>query len=101
MRSWIGDLMHATLPAKIVDSFPHLAAASCSTVSFSKRVFLPNDLIELRRLHSGLLQLLERLSGIDGLMLPRIADEDHAVSFKRSRNSFICFVLARLDSSTK
>src|SRR5271167_3786535 len=54
--------------------------ASCSTASFNRRVFLADDLIKLRRVHSGQLQLLKRLSGFNPLVLVRIADEDHAVS---------------------
>ena len=47
---------------------------------FQQGVFLADDLIKLRRVHSGLLQLLKRLSGFNALVLVRIADEDHAVS---------------------
>jgi hypothetical protein len=36
-------------------------------------VFLPHDLVKLGRLHSGLLHLLEGLSGIDALMLASVA----------------------------
>jgi hypothetical protein len=52
------------------------------------------------RLHREWLQLLIRAARFDGLMLARIANDHHAsVAFSRWINSFICFVLARLDSS--
>jgi hypothetical protein len=40
---------------------------------------LPEDLIELRGAHSSLLQLLEGLSGVDTLVLARVANEQHLV----------------------
>jgi hypothetical protein len=43
------------------------------------RIFLAHDLCELRRLYSGLLQLLEGSAGIDALVLPNVSDEQHAV----------------------
>ena len=46
---------------------------------FERRVFLADDLIELGRAHSGLLQLLEGAACFDALMLARVADQEHAV----------------------
>ena len=42
-------------------------------------IFLAHDLVKLRGVHPGLLQLLEGLSGIDALMLAGVADEQHPV----------------------
>ena len=43
------------------------------------RVFLAHDLVKLRGVHPGLYKLLEGLSGIDGLVLTGISNEQHAV----------------------
>jgi type IV secretion system protein VirB10 len=42
-------------------------------------IFLAHDLVKLDGTHPGFDQLLEGLAGLDALVLPRIADEQHAV----------------------
>src|SRR5207249_6141314 len=42
-------------------------------------ILLPNDLVELRRAHAGVLKLLERTASVDRLVLPRIADKDDPI----------------------
>jgi hypothetical protein len=44
------------------------------------RVFLADNLIKSRRLHSGIDQLLEGLSSFDALMLARVANEENSVA---------------------
>ena len=65
-------------------------------------ISLAHDLVELRGLHPGLLQLLEGLSGIDALMLAGVADEQYLVLWADllRRKSRICCVDASEDSST-
>jgi hypothetical protein len=46
---------------------------------FQARIRLPNDLVELCGLHSGVLQLLEGASGFDTLVLSGVADHDDPV----------------------
>ena len=46
---------------------------------FQSRVLLPNDVVQRRRTHSGLLQLLEGSARFHALMLADIADQKHAV----------------------
>ena len=75
----VADFVHAALSIQPGDGFPHLAAGELLDRLFQRRVFLPHDLIEPRRAHSGLLQLLERSAGIHGLVLPRVAHQHHAV----------------------
>jgi hypothetical protein len=55
----------------------------------------------LSGLHSGLLQLLEGLSGIDALMLAGISDEQHFIlQANLAEEIRICCVDASEDSST-
>ena len=44
------------------------------------RVFLADNLIKSRRLHSGIDQLLERFPGFYALMLARVANEENPVA---------------------
>ena len=46
---------------------------------FQARIRLPNDLVELCGLHSGVLQLLEGAPGFDTLVLSGVADHDYPV----------------------
>lgn len=43
------------------------------------RILLPDDVIELCRVHPGVLQLLERTAGVDRLVLPGVADKNDPV----------------------
>ena len=43
------------------------------------RVVLPDDVVEMDGLHTGLLELLIGPPGLDGLMLAGVADQQHAV----------------------
>jgi hypothetical protein len=48
---------------------------------FQRRIFLPEDFIQPRRLHARLLQLLVRPSRIDRLVLAHVADEHDPIVF--------------------
>lgn len=43
------------------------------------RVLLAHDPVELRRAHPAVLHLLERLAGLNALVLPRVAYDEYAV----------------------
>src|SRR5260370_4185366 len=49
--------MHAALRIKSLDCFSYIATREFLHHFFKRRVFLPHNLIELRRLNSGFLQL--------------------------------------------
>jgi len=90
--------MHAALRIQSLDCFSHIARESCSTTSLM-RFFLPHDLVE-PRVSIPLLGAADTASCFDGFMLARVTYQQYAVVFlERWRNSFICFVLAKLDSS--
>ena len=57
----------------------YLAAGQQFDGGFQRRVFLPNDLVELGGAHSGFLQLLEWAACFDALVLTCVADQEHAV----------------------
>ena len=46
---------------------------------FEGRVFLANDLVELRGAHPGFLQLLKWTACLDTLMLARVPDQQYAI----------------------
>ena len=98
----VGNFLHAALLLERVERGGDLTCGQQFDGGFECRVLLANDLIELGRAHSGLLQLLEWAARFDALMLADIADQKHSVlGPSRERNSRIWLVLARLDSSTK
>jgi hypothetical protein len=47
----VGDLMHPALLVKIADSLPNLTPRKLLDNLLQSRIFLPDDLIELCRLH--------------------------------------------------
>jgi len=77
---WIGKLVHPSLLGQVLDCFAHFAAGELLHGFPKQRVSLTDDLIKLGGVHSGLLELLEWLSGFNSLVLARVSHEDHAVS---------------------
>ena len=77
--SRVGNLLHAALLLERFKGGGDLAFGQQFDSGFQRRVFLANDLVELGRAHSGLLQLLEWAACFDALMLARVADQEHAV----------------------
>jgi len=86
---WTRELMHATLLRQILDGFADFAACELLDGLLQKGIFLADDLIKLGRVHSGLLQLLERFPSFDSVVLARVADEDHAVSVIQAREELV------------
>jgi hypothetical protein len=50
-----------------------------------RRVFLADNLVELGGAHSGLLQLLERATCFDALVLACVADQEYAIVAAETR----------------
>src|SRR5208283_2317040 len=73
------NLMDAALPVKILDCFAHFAACKLLDYLFQFWVFLAHDLFEFYCFHTGVLELREGPSGLNRLMLPPVADEQHTV----------------------
>src|SRR5712691_324569 len=71
--------MNSTLPVKLGDSLTHTTMRQIVNYLLQFGILLPNDLIELRRAHAGVLKLLERTASLDRLVLARIADHQHPV----------------------
>jgi hypothetical protein len=71
--------MYAALFIESRDTISYISTGKLLDRFFERRVLLPNDLIEPRGSHSGVLHLLERPAGVYGLMLPRVADQHHAI----------------------
>ena len=78
-RGLVLDLMHPSLPLQSSDRFSDLLTGELPDHLLELRVALPHDLVELDRLHARFLQLSEGSSGLDGLMLPRVSDQEHSV----------------------
>ena len=73
------NFMDSALPVKVLDCLAHFATRKLLDDLFQFRVFLAHDLFELHRPHAGVLKLREGPSGLDRLMLPPVADQQHAV----------------------
>ncbi len=93
--------MHSALAVEIADRLLHVAVGELLHGFFQSRVFLAHDFVQLRRLHSGFLKLLERSACFHSLMLARVTHENtRSCSRSLCMNSLTCRVLAKLDSST-
>ena len=77
----VSDLMHAALAVEIADGLAHFATRKLLHGLFERRVFLPDDLIQVRRANPRFLQLRIGPASFDRLMLPRVADEQHTIIF--------------------
>jgi hypothetical protein len=71
--------MDAALPLQTLHGLAHLATRKLLDHLFQLRVFLADDLFELDCLHARVLELREGTPGLDRLMLPTIAYQQHAV----------------------
>ena len=71
--------MNPTLPVEFRDGFTYAAVRQIVNDLPQFGILLPNDLIELRRAHAGVLKLLEWAARVDGLVLASIADHQHPV----------------------
>src|SRR5580698_5717471 len=71
--------MDAALQVKILYCFQYFAPRKLLDYLFQFRVFLAHDLFELNRLHTRVLELREGPPGLNRLMLPPVADEQHTV----------------------
>ncbi len=64
---------------QVRDRAPHLAARELLDDGLERRILLPHDVVQAGGLDPGLLELLIGPPGVDGLMLPDVADQQHAV----------------------
>src|SRR5271165_1146267 len=71
--------MDSALPVKILYRLAHFAARKMLDYLFQFGVFLAYDLFELDRSHARVLELCEGPPGLNRLMLPPVADEQHTV----------------------
>src|SRR5208283_5847276 len=73
------NLMDSALPVKILYRLAHFAASKLLDYLFQFWVFLAHELFELHRFHTSVLELREGPPGLNRLMLPPVADEQHTV----------------------
>jgi len=73
------NLMNSALPFKILHRFAHFAPRQLLNYLSQFWVFLAHDVFEPYRLHSRVLKRREGPPGLNGLMLPTVADEQHTV----------------------
>src|SRR5580658_2927381 len=73
------NLMDSALPVKILYCFAHFTPRQLRDHLFQFWVFLARNLFEPHRFHTGVLELREGPPGLNRLMLPTVADEQHTV----------------------
>lgn len=73
------NLMDAALSLQVLYGLAYLSTRKLLDHLFQLRVFLAHDLVQLHRFHAGVLELRERTPGLDRLMLPPIANQEHAI----------------------
>ena len=71
--------MYAALVIESFDSTLHVAARELFNNRLQLGIALPDDLVKMRGTDSRFLELVIRSAGLDGFMLPHVADEQHAV----------------------
>jgi hypothetical protein len=76
--------MHPALLLEILDRLPDLTISQFLDHLLQTGVFLTDDLIEVDRAETRFLELLERATGFDTLMLAAVAHEDGTVFFLQS-----------------
>ena len=67
--------MHTALALELRDRFTDAPVSEIVDDLLQPWICLPNDLIELRRAHPGILKLFEWPTGVDGLVLPGITNQ--------------------------
>jgi hypothetical protein len=77
--SAIGYLMNASLALEFRYRFADASVCQIVDDTLQIRISLSNDLIEFRCIHSSLLELFERPSGIDRLVLAAVTNQNHPV----------------------
>jgi hypothetical protein len=75
----VGDLVHASLLTKLRDGFTYPTLRQVLNDVLEICIALPDDFVQLRRLHAGVLELLERLASIHCLVLARVSDQERAI----------------------
>src|SRR5271156_1588949 len=73
------NLMNSALPVKILDCFAYFTPRKLLDYLFQFWVFLAHDLFEFHGFHARVLELREGPPGLNRLMLPPVADEQHTV----------------------
>src|SRR5437764_405041 len=71
--------MNAALISQLADRFADPPLREVLSDLLELRIALTDDLVEMRGAHPGVLELLERTPGIDGLMLASVAHEQRAI----------------------
>ena len=87
--------MHTALLPEIVNRLVHMTVGELLNGLFQCRVFLANDFVKVRRVHSGFLKLLERSPGLHSLVLARVTHEDYPVVFFQPVHEFVDLPCAR------
>ena len=73
------DFVHAALRVETLNRSSHVSARQLLDDGFERRILLPHDVVEPRRLDPRFLELLIGSAGVDGLVLTHIAHEQDAV----------------------
>jgi hypothetical protein len=81
----VGNLMNAASCIKFLNCLSYLAPGEFLHHLFERWVFLPHDLVQSSCLDSRFLQLLIGTARFDGLMLARIANEQHVTGSERKK----------------
>src|SRR5260370_34816695 len=90
-----GDFMPLALRITSLDCFSYIHTRELLHHFFKRRVFLPHNLIELRRFNSGFLQLLIRSARFDWFVLARVTYQQDAVDFLEPMQELIHLLSAR------
>jgi len=77
MSVW--NLMYTALPLELRDGFTDAPVSKIVDDLFQPGILLPNDVIELRCTHPGILELFEWPTGVHGLVLPCVANQDDPI----------------------
>jgi hypothetical protein len=75
----VWNFMHTALALELRDGFTDAPVSEIVDDLLQAWICLPDDLIELRRTHPGILKLFEWPAGVDGLVLSGISNQDDPI----------------------
>jgi hypothetical protein len=75
----VWNFMHTALALELRDGFTDAPVSEIVDDLLQAWICLPDDLIELRRTHPGILKLFEWPTGVDGLVLSGISNQDDPI----------------------
>ena len=87
--------MYTALGVELLNRTAHVAVGELLDHFLQSRILLPHDVVKPCSLNPGVLELLIRSAGVDGLVLPHITDQQHAIFWVETLQERVHLLRAR------